>query len=148
MPRPAPRRLVLICLIALILPLAHIARGQEDSKTRKPRMKPAPEAAAQTQTGPTKPQTQTGPAGVHHITGFVVLVKPERKSVVIQSANSQFEVFVGPKCKVTRDEAAVTSKDVKVGDRVDECIHNAKRVCQVLRLTSGEKARSIPVREK
>ncbi len=109
-------------------------------RSMKPQTQTAPAKGAQTQTAP-------GEAGSRSVEGYVILVHPERRMVVIGTASNRYEITVTSQTEVTRDGQRVGIDRIQPLDRVDSCHFNAKRLCQKLTLTSGEKAGTAPKRE-
>lgn len=141
--------------------LAFLAQGtawSEEEKQQKrrlvqPQVAPATQPAkAQTQTAPsstqTKPQTAPIVPGRRSITGWVMKVTPERKSVHIRTTTTEYEVFVTAQTEVTRDSRPASLKEIRPSDRVDACHFNAKHVVQQLTLTSGESLGVVPRPQK
>lgn len=148
-------------LLASALLLAFVAQGtalSEEEKKQKRRLAqpqgaPATQPArAQTQTAPnstqTKPQTAPVVPGRHSVTGWVMKVNPERKSLFIRTTTNEYEVFVTAQTEVTRDNRPASLKEIRPHDRVDACQFNAKHVVQQLTLTSGDSLGVAPRPQK
>jgi len=137
------REVLTLCFLAFATLIPFLAPGsvRADEKSPPHSRKPSPVAGQ-----PAKPaQTARGESGAYSVKGWVVLVHPERRSVVVKGASLEYEIFLTPETAVTRDGEKVGIGKIVARDRVDECHFNAKHICQKLTLTSGQKAGSAPL---
>jgi hypothetical protein len=135
------KKLALILTVVLATMSLVSADEPEQPMKKKPAMHPQPPP----QTAPTTPQkgkpqkTNPAEAGWLTVQGRIVTIQPERKAVIIRTDTTDYQVFLTPKSKLSRDGQEVDIKKLEVNDRVQTCHFNAKRAVETLKVISVEK---------